>query len=281
MEDRVDTTAALEALAQAAARIRAGDEPAEGLVANATASLPPAAATAARALLDDLVAMRRRLQSANEARETLLAGVAHDLRNPLNTFAMSTGLLRDDFDRDDVDPARELALLGRMERGIERMRRIIDDLVDASRIEARKVDLVRKPESAAHLVRDAILAAAPMAQERTAKLVEGAVDADARVAVDRARAIQAISKAIAFTIRACGEGGTIRVSAERATEGVRFATQATPPNGAVIAPSHDGRGGIALVIARGIVEAHGGHLEIEVGQRVSVAFTLPAVEARA
>lgn len=277
MEDSPDLSAALQALAQASARIRAGEAGSEALLTEAVAKLPPAAAAHARTVLEDLAEMQGRLDRANRTRETLLAGVAHDLRNPLNTFAMSTGLLKDDFEREDVDPTRDLGLVQRMERGIERMRRIIDDLVDASRIEARRIDLVRRPESAAQLVRDALSAAAPMARERTTNVAIGALDPDARVSVDRARAVQAISKAIAFTIRACGEGGLVRVSAEREGEGVRFSAHAKPPNGAVVAPSQDGRGGIPLVIARGIVELHGGTLAVDVSEEVTVSFKLPVV----
>jgi signal transduction histidine kinase len=272
-----DVTAALEALARISAQIRDGNDSTDAQVDDATAKLPPEAAAAARALLADERALKQRVVNANQARETLLAGVAHDLRNPLNTFAMSTGLLRDDFERDDVDAARDIGLVHRMERGIERMRRIIDDLVDASRIEARKVDLVRREEAAAVLVKNAIVAATPAAQERSTTLAEGTLDPSVRVSVDRSRMTEALAKAIIFTIRACGERAVVHVSAERIGDVVQFSTRATPPNGAVLATSHDGRGGIALVIARGLVDLHGSELDVVVGDRVSVSFTLPAV----
>lgn len=271
-------TAALRALARAAARIRARRERDPDAIAREAlpGPLSEEARAAASAVLEDVLALRRELDEAHGTRETLLAGVAHDLRNPLNTFAMSAGLLKDDFDRDDVELGRGQSLLARMQRGIERMRKVVDELVDASRIEAGKVEIVRKPELAAQLVRDAVAASEAALQERGGAVVEAEVDPDARVAVDRVRAVQALANAIAFTMRACGEGGVIHVSALREDGAIVFTTAAAPPNGAIVAPSHDGRGGLALAIARGLVRLHGGSFGTEIGARVAVRFTLPA-----
>src|SRR6188768_2740987 len=70
--------------------------------------------------------VRCELRSATRVREVLLASVAHDLRNPLNTFAMSTGLLRDDLESPDFERARAVSLVTRMERASTRMQRLIE-----------------------------------------------------------------------------------------------------------------------------------------------------------
>src|SRR3954467_6005419 len=99
----------------------------------------------------ELVAERdpapHRLHRVPHTRDALLASISHDLRNPLNTFAMSAGLLRDDVDHGSVDRTRALALLSRMERAVERMQRLIEDLVEASRVDARRVELRKTVES--------------------------------------------------------------------------------------------------------------------------------------
>ena len=89
----------------------------------------------------DAARVRTELRAATRVREVLLASVAHDLRNPLNTFAMSAGLLRDDLEGPDFDRTRALSLLSRMDRASSRMQALIEDLLEASRVEAGTVSV--------------------------------------------------------------------------------------------------------------------------------------------
>jgi signal transduction histidine kinase len=131
---------------------------------------------------------------ATRARDALFAGIAHDLRNPLNTFAMSTGLLKDDLEGGEVDAARALALVKRMERATHRMQVLIDDLVVASRIESdpSQANVTKTPENVAEMIRDVVAAATPIVKDRGADIVAGEA-ADGLVAsVDRGRVVQAL-----------------------------------------------------------------------------------------
>src|SRR5687767_14767669 len=96
-----------------------------------------------------VAALTLELRSATRAREALLASVAHDLRNPLNTFAMSAGLLRDDLESGDLDRNRAVGLLARMERASNRMQVLIEELLEASRVEAGGVEVHVREENAA------------------------------------------------------------------------------------------------------------------------------------
>src|SRR4051812_10939870 len=71
----------------------------------------PVVLTALEEVALDAAKARADLRTATRLREVLLAGVAHDLRNPLNTFAMSAGLLRDDIEGPSFDRERALSLL--------------------------------------------------------------------------------------------------------------------------------------------------------------------------
>lgn len=275
-EESVAASAALQVVANAYARIRGGEEPAGAIVDDAAAALPPAAAAVARACLTDALALRERATAATSAREALLASVAHDLRNPLNTLAMSAGLLREDIEREDIDVQRDLGLVHRMERGIDRMRRIVEDVLDASRIDAHKVDLVTRPEGAAQIAKEAIAAAAAALNERGATIVESGVDSGARVLVDRARAAQALAKSISLVLRSCTEGGQVQLSAVRDGDFVHFLVAAPLPGGASTARVDDGRGGLALLLARGIAELHGGSFDVRLADRVVVTLSLPS-----
>ena len=221
---------------------------------------------------------RARIDAVSHARETLLSCVSHDLRNPLNTFAMSAGLLRDDLERDDVDTARGISLIARMERATSRMQGLIEDLVEASRIDARKIDFAVREEGAAQLVRDAVLAATKVAPEKGAAVVCDSLDEDARVMTDRARTLQLLSKIVAFEAKSTGDSGTIRIGVARQGDSVVFTARAIGPGGSALSAPEEGRGGLALLIARGLVEAQRGSFRVETGDGLAVAFTLPTAK---
>lgn len=223
--------------------------------------------------------LRMRVEAVTRARELLLASVSHDLRNPLNTFAMSAGLLRDDLERNDVNPTRGISLVSRMERATSRMQALIEDLVEASRIDARKIDFAIREESAAQILRDAVAAASPPAGEKGATIAIESVDDDARVAADRGRLLQIIAKVIAFETKSTGDGGTIKLGVQKEDGTAVFTARALGPGGVPIPPPEEGRGGLALLIARGLVEAQRGTFRIEGAEGLVVAFTLPSTKS--
>jgi signal transduction histidine kinase len=210
--------------------------------------------------------LRARVDAVTKARETLLASVSHDLRNPLNTFAMSAGLLRDDMERNDVDTTRGISLVSRMERATSRMQSLIEDLVEASRIDAKKIDYAIREESAAQLVKDAATAATPTGSEKSAAVVCDELDDTARV------------KVIAFEAKSTGDGGTIRLAVAKVAGVVTFTARAIGPGGVPVPPPAEGRGGLALLIARGLADAQRGTFRIEPGDSLVISFTLPSVK---
>lgn len=224
----------------------------------------------------DAAKLRAELRAATRVREVLLASVAHDLRNPLNTFAMSAGLLRDDLEGPDFDRTRALNLLARMDRASTRMQGLIEDLLEASRVEAGAVEVARRLEQGAAVARAAIAKARPAVAEKGALLEEGAITEDVAVELDRARTIDALVKLVAVALKTIGEGGVIRVGVERSDDNVLFTIRASPPRGSASTTPHDeSRGGLAFVIARGLVLAQGGQLSTELtqeGPRTLVTF---------
>ncbi len=251
----------------------------------------------------DNAQMRIDLALATRAREVLLANVAHDLRNPLNTFAMSAGLLRDDLESADFDRTRGLNLLARMDRASARMQGLIEDLLEASRIEARAVELAPRREQAAVVARAALAKAKTLIAERGAKLEEGAIDDALAIECDRARLVQAIEKLILVALKSTGEGGAIRLGVETIEDAgaphadggngsaspsrVAFVLRAVAPRGQMGANVIEGaesrtryaidesRGGLALLIARGLITMQEGVLALEMtaeGPRILASF---------
>ena len=220
----------------------------------------------ARDLALDKVQLRAALDKANLARESLLASVSHDLRNPLNTLAMSTGLLRDDLECDSVDVHRALDLVARMDRATTRMRALIDDLLEASRVASGNVELRRSLEPALPLVRDAVAAA-----NVHCTLDEN--DEKAVIRVDRARMLEALGKVLAFAAKITGDAGTVRLGALGTKDEVVLTAHAQPTRGAHAPVINEGSGGVGLLVARRLIELQGGTFRFDTSD-TSVVVTM-------
>ena len=187
--------------------------------------------------MDDMPAGRMsspKQDDATRARDALFAGIAHDLRNPLNTFAMSTGLLKDDLESGEVDAPRALSLVKRMERAAQRMQVLIDDLVVASRIDSDPAHaaVTKKSEDLGDIVREAVTTATPIVKDRGANIGEGEIEPDLVASVDRVRLLQALVKGAAFVLRTTGEHGHITVGAKKSGNGFEFLVRGVNPGGA-------------------------------------------------
>jgi len=220
-----------------------------------------------------------------DAREEILRIVAHDLRNPLNTISMATTLL---IDEPGQDPAR-VGPLRIIKRSGERMNHLIQDLLSVTTIEAGRLSIAPQKMSVGELLEEALETLGPLAREKSITFdVTGADDLPA-VRADHARVLQVISNLVGNAIKFTPAGGSITLSAIRADGRVQFSVTDTGPG---IPPAQiprlfgkfwqakrgDGRGvGLGLAIARGIVEAHGGTIEVqsEIGKGSVFSFALP------
>jgi len=224
------------------------------------------------------------LKHAVLAREATLAVVSHDLRNPLGSITAAAELLME-LPLDEPRRQQHLEVIG---RAGDRMNRLIQDLLDLSRIDAG--GLAVRPQQAD--VRPLLDEAAELVEARAREkglTVEVEGDApDARV--DRDRVLQVLGNLLANALRhtpregritlACGtdEEGSVRVSVQDTGPGIPLEDQAllfdrfwrpdlTVGNGA----------GLGLAIVKGIVEAHGGRVWVEssLGAGSTFCFTLP------
>ena len=218
-------------------------------------------------------AMRRLYGEAQEvidAREEVLRIVAHDLRNPLNTVAMTTQLLLD-LPSTEQERAHRLTVI---QRAGQRMHRLINDLLSVSIIEAGRLTVDPRPVTVAALLSDAQEMLRPIATAKPVELVIDAPDDLPDVLADSARVLQVISNLVGNAIKFTPKGGRVTISAAREGDKVRFDVADTGPG---IAPEQmanifgrfwqakrgDTRGiGLGLSIAKGIVEAHGEQLQV-------------------
>ncbi len=239
------------------------------------------------------VRLYRAARDAASLRDDVLAIVSHDLRNPLNVVGMSAAMLRVALDESPTTaPANCLALVQRIERNVSRMNRLIEDLLDASRVDTGRLSIQPKLEKASAMVTDAIEAALPIAEAQGARLETDDLDTKLMVRADRDRILQVFSNVVGNSLKFVPRAGG-RVTLSAACDGNR-ARFSVVDNGPGIPPGHMGHlferywkgsvasregAGLGLFIAKGILDAHGGEIRVESKPQVgtTVCFWLPLV----
>ncbi len=225
-------------------------------------------------------------QQATRARDDVLAVVAHDLRNPLNTVTMAVSLMLETTPPERVEERRQAEIV---RRAADRMNRMIQDLLDVKRMESGRLTTDLKPELPATLIHDTIDMLRPLAAGSTIRLEADIEDNLPPVLADAARVQQVLSNLVGNAVKFTPRSGRITVCAEHIEGEVRFGVIDTGPGIPAEQLPHifgrfwqaktsDHRGiGLGLAIAKGIVEAHNGRIWVEshVGLGSTFYFTLP------
>ena len=225
-------------------------------------------------------------QRAILARDQTLAIVAHDLRNPLGLVSMTAALVKEI----DEPGAAVVARMEIIERAAATMNRLIQDLLDAARIDAGKLEMKRAADDPAAILTGTAETMAPLAARAGLSLdveLEGDLP---RVHADRGRLQQALGNLVGNAIKFTPAPGRVVLGARREGVGVRIFVSDTGPG---IESEHlahlfdrfwqktpgDARGiGLGLAITKGIVEAHGARIAVrsEPGQGTEFSFVLDA-----
>ena len=221
------------------------------------------------ALLVDNARLYEEGQAANRAMEDMLSIVAHDLRNPLNTIVTSSTLLTLDVPVEQ----RRIASTS-IRRAAQQMRRLLDDLLDITRIGQRSLSMHLETVDVSGVVDETVSMHQPVAETRSISLQRVTAPGLATISGDRARLIQALSNLIDNALKFTPVGGEVKIRQESSEGAVRISVTDTGPG---ISPEDvpclfdrfwrakagSAAGlGLGLSIAKGIVEAHGGRIDV-------------------
>jgi PAS domain S-box-containing protein len=223
---------------------------------------------------------------ATEMRDDVLAIVSHDLRNPLSTIAMTAEQLVRSPEKCEAERVARNA--ARIRRNVERMERLIADLVDVARVDAGRLPIEIERVQATALVSEIVASFETIAAERSVR-VEMRDLAPAEVRCDRRRILQVLANLIGNAVKFSPERGAVAITGgpDRGFYEVAVADQGPglmPDHVAHVferywqAPETKQQGsGLGLYIARAIVEAHGGRIWVEStpGRGATFHFTLP------
>jgi PAS domain S-box-containing protein len=244
--------------------------------------------------ITEQVELQKRLQRAVSARDEIAGVVAHDLRNPVSAVKMlSSALMRWAAEHDvEMQPREQLSLI--REAALQ-MDRLIQDLLDITRVESGRFSVDPQPLTTIALLEGSLRTLRPLVEDRGLALKVDLPSSLPMVSADPERIGQLLSNLIGNAIKATTKG-CITVSASEAENEVHISVSDT---GTGIPREHLAhlfdrywrapsnirtRGaGLGLPIARGIVQAHGGRLwvESEPGQGSTFHFTLPVASAAA
>jgi len=217
--------------------------------------------------------MATQLEQVESMRRQLIGDVTHELRTPLTSIkGYMEGLV------DGVLPSTP-ETFNQIHREADRLSRLVDDLQELSRVEAKAYSLDVRSVAVSNLVQTTVKRLAPQARDKRITL-HSSLSADLPpLQADEDRITQVLVNLVANAIQYTPEGGDVTISAERHTDEIHVSVKDT---GVGIPPEHlanlftrfyrvdksrsrnaGGGSGIGLTIAKHLVEAHGGRIWAE------------------
>jgi signal transduction histidine kinase/CheY-like chemotaxis protein len=233
------------------------------------------------------------LRDADRRKDEFLAMLAHELRNPLAAVNTATAVLRQD--RLNSDERRQMFEI--LSRQVAQLNRLIDDLLDVSRITRGKIELKRVPLKVSQLVDAAVQVVRPLVTAAGHHLeVDRPIEDDLWILADPARMEQVVVNLLTNSTKYTPPGGQIELQFKREGDQLCLAVR---DNGLGISSDmlnrifevftqvrhtldrSEGGLGIGLTVVRRLVEMHGGRVEAHsdgVGHGSEFVVCLPLID---
>jgi len=246
--------------------------------------------------IEDLSELRRM----ERVRRDLIANISHELRTPLATVRLLAETLEDAIDT-DREKAQEF--LEKIETEVQYLTGLVSELLELSRIESGLMPMMIEPVKAEHLVREVMARMLSQAQRHRVSLRTDIRDGNMLVAADSKQISRVLVNLVHNALKFTPSGGSITIGTHAQVEkqrqiffvadtGVGIQPEVLPriferfykadrarSKIDFIGPGGGGSG-LGLAIARHVVEAHQGRIDVEstVGQGSTFSFTLPVVK---
>ncbi len=251
---------------------------------------------ARKAQEDQILKARDLAESANKAKTQFLANMSHELRTPLNAIiGFSEILNRELYGRIGEERYREYAHL--IHESGEHLLSVVNEILDMSKIEAGKFDIVVEPFKVGSLVNSCCEIIRHQSGKKSIELRMEMEDQLPELVADKRACKQILLNLLANAVKFTEEGGCVEVTARRvdgnieiavADNGIGISEQDIPRLGNPFVQaessydrSYEGTG-LGLSVVKGLVQLHGGTLNIEsvLGEGTKVSILLP-IEGKA
>jgi len=229
------------------------------------------------------------LEAARRGRDSVLGNISHEFRTPLAAQLASIELLRDGLE--DMQPQMQRELIANVERGVLRLMRLIDNLLESVRIEAGQLSIREQRVDLTKVVADANDLIAPLLVQRDLKLEVDAQGVAAVVRGDAQRLAQVFVNLLANAVKFSPDHSTIHIGGRRLDGQIEVWVedegQGVPGGSSEAIFERFQRGvesepdapglGLGLWIVKSIIERHGGSIRVERtgAQRTRFTLTLP------
>jgi PAS domain S-box-containing protein len=233
----------------------------------------------------------RRLRELDKMKSDFVSNVSHELRTPLTAIKGSVDNMLDGI----TGPLNEKQgrYLSRIKSNADRLTRLINNILDLSRIEAGKIDLRPANFSVVPLAKEVAEVLRAVAAEKLISLEVTSPDDGVNAWADRDKVTQVLMNLIGNAVKFTPEHGKVTVGVERnGNDWVQVSVADTGPG---IVPEEGNKifakfyqiaqaanqktkgTGLGLAISKALVEMHGGKIwvESEIGRGCTVSFTLP------
>jgi signal transduction histidine kinase len=226
--------------------------------------------------------MAARLERQREVQLRFIAGVAHDLRNPLSALKLSAVAMSPDRPLPAEEKVRERFAL--VARQVDRIARMVEDLLDTAQIEAGRLELRQEEQDLRGLLREAVALHEEMSPAH--QLVLHMPETPVPVRCDATRISQVLNNLLSNAIKYSPQGGQVRVELTTAPDAAWVAVKdsgvgiPTEERESIFEPFRRSAAtrdtipgvGLGLAVGRRIIEAHGGHIEVESEQGAGSTF---------
>jgi PAS domain S-box-containing protein len=232
------------------------------------------------------------LRVADRQKDEFLAMLAHELRNPLAPIRNASEVLALRY-AGDPEAAVPIAMLRRQS---EHLARLLDDLLDVTRIAQGRIALKQAPLEIGTIVAQAIETVGPLAQAKAQLLLLERDNARFYVSGDRTRLVQSLTNVLQNAVKFTQQGGEVAVGVRDAgpdvevvvrDDGVGIAPELVPRVFDLFVQSErtldrsQGGLGIGLSVVKRLVEMHGGAVRVAsegLGRGTTVTIRLPRIE---
>lgn len=240
--------------------------------------------------LTEQLAVEATLREADRRKDEFLATLAHELRNPLAPIRQAARLSK----APHATRSQQRWCQDVIERQVRHMSLLLDDLLDISRVTRGTLALRVQPTDLAAIISVAVETARPLVEAKGHTLEIESGNEHARFMADPLRVAQVLSNLLTNAAKYTPVRGVIRLSASYRSEeivvivsdtGIGISAESLPTLFAMFSQVHstldrsEGGLGIGLALSKGLVELHGGSIDVRsegLGRGSQFSFRLPA-----